>query len=102
MCEGGKIDWAGHANDALATIGDTLDLDDAAKVAFDFALDYPKETLIIVTGDHETGGMTIVYSTDEHSGKQGNSISHCRDSCRLCGSGGCGTAISINHQLLHL
>ena len=62
MCEGGKIDWAGHANDALANIGDTLDLDDAVKVAFDFALQHPSETLIIVTGDHETGGMTIGYA----------------------------------------
>lgn len=62
MCEGGKIDWAGHANDALANIGDTLDLDDAVKVAFDFALDHPEETLIVVTGDHETGGMTIGYA----------------------------------------
>ena len=59
MCEGGKIDWAGHANDAVANIGDTLDLDEAIKVAFDFAQQHPTETLIIVTGDHETGGMTI-------------------------------------------
>ena len=62
MCEGGKIDWAGHANDAVANIGDTLDLDDAVKVAFDFAQSHPEETLIIVTGDHETGGMTIGYA----------------------------------------
>lgn len=62
MCEGGKIDWAGHANDAVANIGDTLDLDDAVKVAFDFAQQHPAETLIIVTGDHETGGMTIGYA----------------------------------------
>ncbi len=62
MVEGGKIDWAGHANDALANIYDTLALDDAVKVALDFAFDHPDETLIIVTGDHETGGMTIGYA----------------------------------------
>ena len=48
MCEGGKIDWAGHANDAVANIGDTLDLDEAIKVVFDFAQQHPTETLIIV------------------------------------------------------
>ena len=62
MVEGGKIDWAGHANDALANISDTLALDDAVKVALDFAFDHPDDTLILVTGDHETGGMTIGYA----------------------------------------
>lgn len=62
MVEGGKIDWAGHANDAVANIYDTIALDEAVEVALDFAFDHPDETLIIVTGDHETGGMTIGYS----------------------------------------
>ena len=63
MVEGGKIDWACHANDAMATIGDTLDFDDAVGVALEFYKKYPRETLIIVTGDHETGGMTIGHAT---------------------------------------
>ena len=62
MVEGGKIDWAGHANDAVANMSDTLALDEAVEVALDFAKDHPDETLIIVTGDHETGGMTIGYA----------------------------------------
>ena len=62
MCEGGKIDWAGHANDAVANISDTIALDEAVEVALEFAFLHPDETLIIVTGDHETGGMTIGYA----------------------------------------
>ena len=62
MVESGKIDWAGHANDAVANISDTLAFDEAIKVAVDFAKDHPDETLIVVTGDHETGGMTIGYA----------------------------------------
>ena len=63
MCEGGKIDWAGHANDAATSIHETIALSDAVQVAVDFAQDHPDETLIIVTADHETGGMTIGFAT---------------------------------------
>ena len=63
MVEGGKIDWACHANDAMATIGDTLDFDDAVGVALDFYHKYPSQTLIVVTGDHETGGMSVGHAT---------------------------------------
>ena len=63
MCEGGKIDWAGHANDAATSIHETLALSDAVQVAVDFAAEHPDETLIIVTADHETGGMTIGFAT---------------------------------------
>ena len=62
MCEGGKIDWACHANDAASTIGDTMALADAVQVAIDFAQEHPEETLILVTGDHETGGMSIGFA----------------------------------------
>ena len=63
MCEGGKIDWAGHANDAATSIHETMALSDAVQVAVDFAAEHPDETLIIVTADHETGGMTIGFAT---------------------------------------
>ncbi len=63
MVEGGKIDWACHANDAIATIGDMIDFDHAVAVALEFYKRHPHETLIIVTGDHETGGMTIGHAT---------------------------------------
>ena len=66
MCEGGKIDWACHANDAGATVTDTLALADAVQVAVDFAQEHPAETLILVTGDHETGGLTIGFAGTDY------------------------------------
>ncbi|MEY8415576.1 alkaline phosphatase [Tissierella praeacuta] len=63
MVESGKIDWAGHANDAKANIGDVLAFEDSIQVAINFAKKYPEDTLIVVTGDHETGGMTIGQAT---------------------------------------
>jgi alkaline phosphatase len=62
MVEGGKIDWACHANDAAASIRDTLAMDEAVGQAMAFAAAHPDETLIVVTGDHETGGMTIGFA----------------------------------------
>ena len=62
MVEGGKIDWACHANDAASAIQDTIALDNAVKEAVEFYNEHPDETLIIVTGDHETGGLTIGYA----------------------------------------
>ena len=66
MCEGGKIDWACHANDAASTIHDTIALADAVQVAIDFAEEHPDETLILVTGDHETGGLTIGFAGTDY------------------------------------
>ena len=66
MCEGGKIDWACHANDAGSTVSDTLALADAVQVAVDFAKKHPQDTLILVTGDHETGGLTIGYAGTDY------------------------------------
>ena len=62
MCEGGKIDWACHANDAGTIVNDVLALADAVQVAIDFAKKHSDETLIIVTGDHETGGLSIGFA----------------------------------------
>lgn len=67
MVEGGKIDWSCHANDAMATIGDMLDFDNAAAVAAAFYAQYPNDTLIIVTGDHETGGMSVGHASMAYS-----------------------------------
>lgn len=66
MCEGGKIDWACHANDAASTIRDTVAFADAVQVAIDFAEEHPDETLIVVTGDHETGGLTIGFAGTDY------------------------------------
>lgn len=62
MVESGKIDWACHANDAMAAIGDVLALEAAVAKAVEFADRHPAETLIVVTADHETGGMTLGVS----------------------------------------
>ena len=59
MCEGGMIDWGAHANSPMAVIHDIVDFDDAIREAYEFYLEHPDETLIIVTSDHETGGMTL-------------------------------------------
>ena len=67
MCEGGKIDWSCHANDAGTSIHETLAFSDAVQVAVDFAAQHPDETLIIVTADHETGGMTIGFATTAYT-----------------------------------
>lgn len=62
MIESGKIDWACHANDAMAAIQDTIAFDDAVAVAVDFMNEHPGQTLIVVTGDHECGGMTLGFA----------------------------------------
>ena len=66
MCEGGKIDWACHANDAGSSVNDTLAFADAVQVAIDFAAEHPDETLILVTGDHETGGLSIGFAGTDY------------------------------------
>jgi len=62
MVEGGKIDWACHANDAMASIMDTIAFDDAIKEAINFYRYHPYDTMIIITGDHECGGMTMGFA----------------------------------------
>ncbi len=59
MVEGGKIDWACHANDGASAIMDTVAFDEAVAVALEFQRTRPEDTLVVVTGDHETGGMSV-------------------------------------------
>lgn len=59
MVEGGKIDWSAHANDAATTIHEVLDFNKSVQLAYDFYLKHPEETLIVVTADHETGGLVV-------------------------------------------
>ena len=59
MMEGGRIDQACHANDPGAYIQEMLDFDEAIKVAYDFYLKHKDETLIVITADHETGGLGL-------------------------------------------
>lgn len=59
MVEGGKIDWACHANDGATSIQEVLDFNRSVEKAYEFYKKHPEETLIIVTADHETGGMAV-------------------------------------------
>lgn len=59
MGEGGAIDWAAHDNRTMSTIEYMLDFDAAIMVAYEFYQKHPEETLIVVTADHETGGLTL-------------------------------------------
>lgn len=60
MVEGGQIDFKCHANDAVGTVKQTFDFDAAVGKALDFARKRG-DTLVVVTADHETGGLSIVY-----------------------------------------
>lgn len=59
MVEGGEIDWACHSNDAATVFWEVIDMDNAIKEAYEFYQKHPDETLIVVTADHETGGITL-------------------------------------------
>ena len=59
MVEGSQIDGWGHQNNVEGVITETKDFDNAVKVAFDYADEHPG-TLVVVTADHATGGLTIV------------------------------------------
>ena len=59
MAEGGKIDYAGHGNDGATNIHEVLDFDRAIQLAYRFYQQHPDETLIVVTADHETGGLAL-------------------------------------------
>ena len=60
MVEGGTLDFSGHANDAATNLREVLAMDDAVRVAKAFQDSHP-DTLIITTGDHETGGMAMGF-----------------------------------------
>ena len=64
MIEGGQIDWTCHSNDGAAAVYETIDFADAVQVAVEFYKKRPDETLIIVTADHETGGMGLKMGKD--------------------------------------
>ena len=64
MVEGGQIDWASHVNNATNTISDTVSFDRAVAVGQTYATS-TDNALIIVTADHETGGMSVNLSSGE-------------------------------------
>ena len=59
MVEGGMIDYACHGDDGRTAIDEVWAMDEALEVAYRFYLRHPDETLIVVTADHETGGMAL-------------------------------------------
>ncbi|MEJ7912232.1 MAG: alkaline phosphatase, partial [Chitinophagaceae bacterium] len=79
MAEGAKIDLGGHQNNMATTVTELLDFDAAVGQAMQWADQHPG-TLVVVTGDHETGGMSLIngdlnkgyvsghFSTDDHTG----------------------------------
>lgn len=63
MVEGSQIDWGGHQNDISYVISEQLDFDRAVGKALEFA-EKDGNTLVIVTADHETGGLTILNGNE--------------------------------------
>ena len=70
MVEGGQIDWASHANDAYHAISDTAGLDEAVEAAKAYAA-AAGDTLIVVTADHETGGMKTTLTSSGSAEEDG-------------------------------
>jgi len=79
MIEGAQVDYGGHANDLPYLVSEVLDFDQLVSAVLKFA-DDNKETLVIITADHETGGLTLIdgdiekgyvsghFSTTDHTG----------------------------------
>lgn len=59
MIEGGEIDHASHLNDLGTVVREVIDLDENINLAYQFYLKHPDETLILVSADHETGGLGL-------------------------------------------
>lgn len=66
MVEGGRIDHADHARDYKRCVVDTVAFDNAVKVALDYAAENP-DTLVVVTADHECGGLVLSSTTSEYT-----------------------------------
>lgn len=106
MIEGSQIDWGGHANDINYVITEVLDFDKAVGIALDFA-EKNRETLVIVTSDHETGGLTMIenelhkdkkkphFSTTDHTALPVMLFSYGKGSSRFYG-------ILENTDIFHL
>jgi alkaline phosphatase len=69
MCEEGKIDWASHENDAVTVIHNVISLSRSVETALEFYHQHPDETLIVVTSDHETGGLVLGSSLMRYSSR---------------------------------
>lgn len=79
MVEGGRIDYFCHYNDAASFVAELLDFDQAVAAAIAFYEAHPYETLILVTGDHETGSVTLADGDRSALLKQTISSDECDD-----------------------
>jgi len=70
MAEGAQIDYGGHANDLPSVVTELHDFDKAVAAALQFA-DEGGQTLVLVTADHETGGLTLLEASAEKGHIQG-------------------------------
>jgi len=59
MIEGSQVDWGSHNNNITYTVNEMLDFDRAIGEALEFA-SKDDETLIVITADHETGGLSLI------------------------------------------
>ncbi|HER07711.1 MAG TPA: alkaline phosphatase [Bacteroides sp.] len=73
MVEGSQIDWAGHDNDEAYLLAEMRDFENAVRVALDFA-EKDGNTLVVVSADHETGGVTLAARPGEMGGSDYNDI----------------------------
>ncbi len=79
MVEGGRIDYFCHYNDAASFVAELLDFDQAVSAAIAFYNAHPYETLILVTGDHETGKISFTDGDRSALLKQTISCDECDD-----------------------
>jgi len=79
MVEGGRIDYFCHYNDAGSFVAELFDFDEAVAAAVAFYNEHPTETLILVTGDHETGAVSLVEGDRTALLKQTISCDACDD-----------------------
>lgn len=88
MVEGSQIDYAAHANDAAWLLEEMRDFDRAVAAAMDFA-DRTPGTLVVVTADHETGGLTLC------SGNEDFTLPESGVECRFGTGGHSGTMVPV-------
>ena len=111
MVEGGQIDWASHDNDAINAIQDTIDFDQAVNVGASYADGNP-ETLLIVSADHETGGMDAHLNPTGLPGEDGpfmslegtpfyvswSTIGHTSGDVPISARGPAAVLVNVTHQ----
>ena len=59
---GGKVDWACHGQDGATAFHEVMAVDRCIKIAYEFYKQHPDETLIVLTADHETGGLVLAHN----------------------------------------